>query len=120
MLSFYWFFFKIYSQLIPGPPPFRRCSAHKSCLQRIIAVVLLLSRPSLPSLGTLSASLRLWLIERNINAMPSVCTKPAENGGAPPSPPSETTLGQALAIVEKKMRNLEKRKVGKSPPSAKT
>jgi hypothetical protein len=52
------------------------------------------------------------LIERNINAMPSVCTKPAENGGAPPSPPSETTLGQALAIVEKKMRNLEKRKVG--------
>jgi hypothetical protein len=49
--------------------------------------------------------------------MPSVCTKPAENGGgaraaAAPSPPSETTLGQALAIVEKKMRNLEKRKVG--------
>jgi len=27
-----------------------------------------------------------------------------------PSSPSETTLGQALAIVEKKMRNLEKRK----------
>ncbi len=53
--------------------------------------------------------------------MPSVCTKPAENGGAPPSPPSETTLGQALAIVEKKMRNLEKRKVGgKIPLSAKT
>ena len=53
--------------------------------------------------------------------MPSVCTKPAENGGgggsgggsggnrvaAAPSPPSETTLGQALAIVEKKMRNLK-------------
>ncbi len=51
--------------------------------------------------------------------MPSVLPKPAENGGAPPSPPSETTLGQALAIVEKKMRNLEKRKVGgKIPLSA--
>ena len=63
--------------------------------------------------------------------MPSVCAKPAENnaggggnrqaaaggGGAAaaanaaPSPPPESSLNAALAIVEKKVRNLEKRKV---------
>eukprot|EP00092_Neocalanus_flemingeri_P013843 GFUD01014934.1.p1 GENE.GFUD01014934.1~~GFUD01014934.1.p1 ORF type:complete len:703 (-),score=275.86 GFUD01014934.1:953-3061(-) len=38
--------------------------------------------------------------------MPSLCTKPQENGATPP----DTTLQAALAIVEKKVRNLEKRK----------
>ena len=66
--------------------------------------------------------------------MPSVCAKPAENnaggggnrqaaaggGGAAaaanaaPSPPPESSLNAALAIVEKKVRNLEKRKVLKA------
>merc|ERR1712013_584706 len=35
-----------------------------------------------------------------------LCTKPQENGATPP----DTTLQAALAIVEKKVRNLEKRK----------
>ena len=48
--------------------------------------------------------------------MPSLCAKLAENGGsgrsaAAPSPPPESSLNQALALVEKKVRNLEKRKV---------
>ena len=51
--------------------------------------------------------------------MPSLCAKPVESqgGGAAegrnnaPSPPPETMLNQALAIIEKKVRNLEKRKV---------
>jgi len=38
--------------------------------------------------------------------MPSLCTKPQENGATPP----DTSLQAALAIVEKKVRNLEKRK----------
>merc|ERR1712013_632343 len=38
--------------------------------------------------------------------MPSLCTKPQENGATPP----DTPLQAALAIVEKKVRNLEKRK----------
>jgi len=47
--------------------------------------------------------------------MPSLCAKLAENGGsgrsaAAPSPPPESSLNQALALVEKKVRNLEKRK----------
>merc|ERR1712106_343295 len=37
---------------------------------------------------------------------PSLCTKPQENGATPP----DTSLQAALAIVEKKVRNLEKRK----------
>ena len=47
--------------------------------------------------------------------MPSLCTKISENQGGDravaPSPPPESSLNQALAIVEKKVRNLEKRKV---------
>ncbi|XP_023326680.1 caprin-1 [Eurytemora carolleeae] len=46
--------------------------------------------------------------------MPSLCTKISENQGGDravaPSPPPESSLNQALAIVEKKVRNLEKRK----------
>ena len=42
--------------------------------------------------------------------MPSVSIKPQENG-APPMV-QETTIQAAIAIVEKKVRNLEKRKVG--------
>jgi len=38
--------------------------------------------------------------------MPSLCTKPQENGATTP----DTSLQAALAIVEKKVRNLEKRK----------
>ena len=41
--------------------------------------------------------------------MPSVITKPQENGAASQS----STLEAALAIVEKKVRNLEKRKVSR-------
>jgi len=46
--------------------------------------------------------------------MPSLCTKTTENGSGgrtvAPSPPPESSVNQAVAIVDKKVRNLEKRK----------
>lgn len=41
--------------------------------------------------------------------MPSAIIKPQENGA--PQPAQETSIQAAIAVVEKKVRNLEKRKV---------
>ena len=46
--------------------------------------------------------------------MPSAIIKPQENGAPQPAAVQETSIQAAIAVVEKKVRNLEKRKVRKN------
>ena len=67
------------------------------------------------SRSSLTPCIRSWIlvIQTSVASliMPSVVNKPQENGA---SSVTETSIQAAIAVVEKKVRNLEKRKVRKA------